>query len=149
MSGFRALVIVALLSLFALAPLTSAQAGQLFPPTVGVGGAPASANNPCPSNTVLRWDATNGAVYCGDATPAVSLGKGVVYSNSDIHPNILTTPVAYGLCVLSMSGVASCGRCVVSQNSDGTWNLDQASCNPGIPNSSYQWCGMTCFLPAN
>lgn len=39
-----------------------AHAGQLFPPV-----------GPCPVNTVLRWDGTHGAVYCGDATPAVNV----------------------------------------------------------------------------
>lgn len=96
----------------------------------------------CSSNQMVVSDGTS--LKCA-AVPMPDFSHGTVYNNSDIYTNVLTTPKPYSLCVLSVSGVASCGRCVVSRNGNGTWSLDQASCNPGIPNLSYQWCAMTCY----
>lgn len=45
------------------------------------------------------------------------------------------------LCFLKTAGVNNCGRCHLSRNTDGSWILDQASCN----NRDYIWCEAMCF----
>ncbi len=57
----------ALASFMLLAPLASAQAGQLFPPN-NIGSNP---NVPCPNGSMLDW--TGDAVECTDPTPGVTV----------------------------------------------------------------------------
>ena len=61
--GFAAI----LLSMFILSPLSSAQAGQLFPPA-NIGNNP---NVYCPNGQVLAWHSDH--VDCANPTPGVTV----------------------------------------------------------------------------
>ncbi len=62
----RYYAIIVMVSLLALAPLASAQAGNLFPPA-NIGANP---NIPCPNGSVLSW--SGDSVTCTDPTPGVT-----------------------------------------------------------------------------
>jgi hypothetical protein len=65
--------------------------------------------------------------------------------DASVSSNEVVNMGAHKLCVLSMSGDATCGRCIVQHNSNGAWSLDEASCNPGHGEASYMWCAALCF----
>ena len=150
------------------APLNVGSINQLKDGNLGVNGLAVFGNSLLQANSFLNWGSVSGASGYGirdnggtlefkNSGGSWSSIQSAIYNllpNNQpdwIHPsyydasdsgNKIVNKGVHALCVLSTEGEGgSCGRCAVRRNTDGTWNLDQASCD----NHAFEWSSATCF----
>lgn len=93
-------------------------------------------------NSGGTWQSLQSIVYqyVGNQTSQPNWSNPELYQEEGFSNGVINLGT-HKVCFLSGSGVASCGRCTVDANGNGTWSVDRASCS----GNDYMWCEATCY----